>query len=368
MTDPTRNIHIIGALVAGGAERFVVDLLVELKRQGVPVELLCLLPKRDAVGAKWAKRLEDAGIPIASGPAERMRPSTILWLAKQLRASDIDIVHVHLDYVEVGYYASKFLHRKNYRVLRTVHNTAHPKPGLQTWAFNHSGIRCSITCGEAAHAAYQGMTKGPMTCVPYGLNFDWPRHDPTHREERLSALNLDPSKTHYMAAGRMSAPSLREAQKAQDDLIRAWKQGGLGANGGALHLLGDGNLRPELERIAAGDDSVTFHGVVPNIPEWMGGVDVYVMPSRYEGLPLAGIECTATGIPSVFSEIAPLRELGNTVATFFPVGDIDALAQRLTERLGARETASAEAVDAARDRFGIERSANEYRTVYHSLT
>jgi len=367
MTQRDRIIHIIGALVAGGAERFVVDLCIEQRRQGLPVELACLLPKRDAVGEKWASSLAQAGVPIVSGPMNRLRPQTVLWLRALLASPGIEIAHIHLDYVEQAYYIARFMHRRSYSVVRTIHNTAHPQPGLQMWAFRHSDIRSSITCGEAAHKSYKGMTRGSCVCIPYGLNFDWARHDPTHRDERLTALKLDPSKTHFMAVGRMTAETLESAQKAQDDLIKAWKQEKLGAQDGVLHLLGDGTLRSQLEALASGDDSIVFHGVVPNIPEWMGAADVYVMPSRYEGLPLAGIECTATGIPCVFSEIDPLRELNNSVATFFPVGDIAALAARLSERIGTQETATDEAVDAARDRFGIELCTKEYRKVYDAL-
>ena len=49
------------------------------------------------------------------------------------------------------------------------------------------------------------------------------------------------------------------------------------------------------------------------------------------------------------------------------MGDIDALATRLNEHIGCRRTATDEALEEARDRFGIERSAVEYRTVYDSL-
>jgi len=367
MNQNDRIIHVIGALLAGGAERFVVDLCIAQRQMGEKVELACLLPNRDAVGEKWAEKLNEAGVPIHSGPKQNLRPASVFWLASFLRTPGIDIAHIHLNYTEVAYYLSRFLHRRRYRVLRTIHNTAPPEGGIYTWAFNHSDIENSISCGEAAHEAYLDIANGRMTCIPYGLNFDWPRHDPAHRDERLTALGLDPSKTHYMAAGRMTAETVEIAQKAQDDLIKAWKQGELGERGGVLHLLGDGTLRPQLEALASGDESIVFHGVVPNIPEWMGATDTYLMPSRYEGLPLAGIECTATGIPSVFSEIAPLRELDNSVATFFPVGDIDRLAERLNERIGLRESASQEAVDKARDRFGIERSAIEYRKVYDTL-
>lgn len=359
----------MGALTAGGAERFVVDLLASLRRQGQPVELVCLMPRRDAVGDHWASKLASVGVPVHSGPeATRMSLATVRWLAGLLRAPDIDIVHVHLHYCELAYYASRFLHRRRYRVLRTIHNTFPPETRAYGWAFRHSDIRFTITCGESAHEAYRGKTRGPMICIPYGIDFDWPAHDHTRRAERLASLGQDPALTHYMQVGRQGGPSMTEAQKAQDDLIHAWSRGGLGQRGGRLHLFGDGNLRPQLEALAAGDDTIVFHGVVTNVSQWLSAADTYVMPSRYEGLPLAGIEAVSTGIPCVFSDINSLRELDHSTVMYHPVGDIDGLATCLQRRLGVYDDAPKPETDAFVQRFGIGRPAAAHLEAYARLS
>lgn len=366
-----RIVHVIGALVAGGAERYVVELLVALRRRGLPVELACLLPRRDAVGDKWAAKLEEAGVPIVgAGPAGRMSLATARWLAGLLRQPGIDIVHIHLHYTEFAYYVARFMHRRRYRVIRTIHNTSLPETRRSAWAFRRSDIRYSITCGEATHEVYTNGTirvRGTVRCVPYGVTFDWPVHDVARREERLRALGLDPSKTHFVVIGRQMGDTLEKAQKAHDDLIKAWKAGRLGEKGGVLHLLGTGNLAGQLKELAGGDESIAFHGVLANAHEWLSACDTYVMPSRWEGLPLAGIEAVGTGIPCVFSDIEPHHELDCSVASFFPVGDVEALARRLEERLGRFEDAKAEDVERLRRRFGIEESAREYEAAYTEL-
>lgn len=365
----TRNLHILGALKAGGAERFVVDLLAALRRKGVPVELLCLLPNRDAVGEGWARKLESAGVPIHSGPAvPKMGVPTFRWLAGQLRAPDIDIVHVHMHYCEFAYFAARFLHRRRYRVIRTIHNTSPPETKKLDWAFRHSDIRYSISCGESTHEAYQNMVRGKMVCVPYGIDFDWPQHDHTQRETRLRALGQDPALTHYMQVGRQGGGTIDEAQKAQDDLIKAWKQSGAGKKGGLLHLFGDGNLRAELEVLAAGDPTIIFHGVCDNISEWLGAADTYVMPSRFEGLPLAGIEAVSTGIPCIFSNINSLRELHHSTVLYHEVGDIEGIASCLQKRLGISDDVPREETAAFVARFGIDRPADAYIEAYRDLT
>jgi glycosyltransferase involved in cell wall biosynthesis len=334
----------------------------------VDVELACLLPRQDAAGRRWASKLSDAGVRVHTGPeAKSVGIPAVRWLASRLRSPDIDIVHVNLFNCEAAYYLSRFLHRRHYRVIRTIHNTSPPGSRLFEFAFRHSDIRSTITCGHATHAVYDGKTRGPIVCVPYGVDFDWPAHDVSQRDARLRELGVDPARTHYVQVGSQSGPSVDRAQKAQDDLIAAWRHADLGERGGVLHLLGDGHLRPTLEKLAGGDPSIMFHGIVSNVHEWMGASDTFVMPSRWEGLPLAGIEACGTGIPCVFSEIDPLRELGYAAAAFFPVGNIDALSDRLVERVGRREDCSEAGVRAIRERYGIASKVDAYLEAYRTL-
>lgn len=55
-----------------------------------------------------------------------------------------------------------------------------------------------------------------------------------------------------------------------------------------------------------------FLGVKPNVQDYLFAADCYVMPSFYEGLPVAGIEAECSGLPCFFSDnITEEVELGN---------------------------------------------------------
>jgi len=73
-----------------------------------------------------------------------------------------------------------------------------------------------------------------------------------------------------------------------------------------LLLVGDGSLRPAIEqKVAQADltDRVIFAGLRADVPRLMRGVmDVFVLPSFYEGLPLVGIEAQAAGLPVILSD------------------------------------------------------------------
>ena len=75
-----------------------------------------------------------------------------------------------------------------------------------------------------------------------------------------------------------------------------------------LILVGDGELRPEAERRAQSlgvYDSVRFLGVRSDVAGLMQAMDIFLMPSVYEGLPLVLVEAQAAGLPCLISDSIP---------------------------------------------------------------
>lgn len=71
-----------------------------------------------------------------------------------------------------------------------------------------------------------------------------------------------------------------------------------------LVMIGDGALRNEIEHKVAGlglNDKVTFTGNIDNVYEYLNAIDVIVMPSLHEGLPLSLIEQQANGLQCICS-------------------------------------------------------------------
>ncbi|WP_214405090.1 glycosyltransferase [Pseudonocardia lacus] len=101
-----------------------------------------------------------------------------------------------------------------------------------------------------------------------------------------------------------------------------------------VRLVGDGRLRPRLARQAAQlgiVDTTTFVGQVPAGPAVraeLDRADVFVLPSRTEGLPRALIEAMARRLPCVASDVGGVREL-LPAEDLCPAGDPAALADLL---------------------------------------
>ena len=90
-----------------------------------------------------------------------------------------------------------------------------------------------------------------------------------------------------------------------------------------LMIVGDGNLRYHLIKIAKSlgiDKDIIFTGVRNDVNELLQAMDIFVLPSLYEGLPVIGVEAQAAGLPCLFSDKVT-REVDICNARFIALAD-----------------------------------------------
>jgi glycosyltransferase involved in cell wall biosynthesis len=361
-------VHVIGALIAGGAERFVVSLVKKLKAEGVDVSLWVLSTRCDAAGAAMVADLRAAGIPCQTGPTFKVGWQTLFWYRKLLSDKQPDVIHLHTPNTELAHFlCGEWIDRFSFvrrGLFRTLHNSQPPESWILRKAYRGNRSLCSIACGRAVEEQYSGKIVGPLKCIENGVDFS---HPIKTRELAISLrhkLGMDPDGYHFVNVGRMSGDSLTESAKAHDTLLHAWRQSELGLRHCYLHLLGDGNLRSQLVDLSGGDPSIVFHGVRENVQPWLQAADCFVMPSRSEGLPIAGIEAIGAGLPCIFTNIPPLRELSPPEAMWCQVDDVVALAENLHLAYRKRAVPSPADVEVFREKNSISRTAQQYRHVY----
>jgi glycosyltransferase involved in cell wall biosynthesis len=122
-----------------------------------------------------------------------------------------------------------------------------------------------------------------------------------------------------------------EKQKDISTLIRAMGQ----VENAKLTILGDGSERSELERLGRGlNIDVEFVGNVSRSEAIvrLKGADIFVLPSRFEGLGIAAVEAMAMGVPTIVANFPASSEyiVSEQTGLTFPIGDVDALAGRNT--------------------------------------
>ena len=142
--------------------------------------------------------------------------------------------------------------------------------------------------------------------------------------------------------------SLAAMYKSPDIAIAAMailKQRGLRVS---LQWLGDGRYRPEMVALAAKvgvSDVVSFVGNIGTADEvraYLDGADLFVLPSRTEGLPRALVEAMARGLPCIGTNIGGIPELLEQEA-LVPINDPERLADTIEHFLTTPGLANAQA-------------------------
>ncbi|GAB6166314.1 hypothetical protein JCM19992_23140 [Thermostilla marina] len=111
-----------------------------------------------------------------------------------------------------------------------------------------------------------------------------------------------------------------------------------------VHLLlaGDGPDRARLESLARSLEiarQVCFLGFREDIPALLRAADVFVLPSRWEGMPNAVLEAMAAGLPIVATDVEGVRELLGEAAPLVPPESPDALTTHITRFLDSPSSA-----------------------------
>ncbi|GAC1404456.1 MAG: glycosyltransferase [Pyrinomonadaceae bacterium] len=119
-------------------------------------------------------------------------------------------------------------------------------------------------------------------------------------------------------------------------------------------------------------DRVRFMGKRTDVARILGSLDIFVLSSFLEGLPVALVEAMMMRVPSVVSDIAPLRETvaDGRYARIFPTRDHDTLARDLIELLNdadQRRELATRAETWAHEQFGIKTHFARLNQLYADL-
>lgn len=149
------------------------------------------------------------------------------------------------------------------------------------------------------------------------------------------------------------------AQKGFDLLLQAWVAVAKAMPQARLRIVGDGPMKDSHERLAETldiADSVEWLAPTRQIEKLYREAAVFVLPSRYEGMPLALLEAQALGVPAVAFDCptGPSEIVTPDTGRLVAQGDVAALASAIVELLatpGLRERMARAAIDRSRQVF-----------------
>ncbi|HEX6924543.1 MAG TPA: glycosyltransferase family 4 protein [Longimicrobiaceae bacterium] len=216
--------------------------------------------------------------------------------------------------------------------------------------------------------------------IPNGVDTERfrPASGADERQALRSALGIAPEDTVLLFVGPVSP------RKGIDLLLEGWCE--LARDYPRLHLLIVGPRRDESDPSQAGfarrlemllnasgaADRVHFVGLVENVEEYMRAADVFVFPSRREGMPNVVPEAMASGLPVVCTPFIGLPAEFGTAERQYLLASFDprVLARRIAEVVGntrMREELGHVARRWVEDRMAVTKSLDQYVDLYRGL-
>lgn len=368
MTNKIRILQIVQSLDFGGLERVVINIVCNLDPSQFQCDVLCL---RHA--GRFADEIQRGGHMVYSFDMGRGKAFTVpRKLSSFIRERRYDIVQTH-DTTPLLYTALAKCYYPDFRHIYTEHSgiySCHPRHRFMTWLALLSTDH-AVMVSKNLLSFYQShfpLTKPETSVIYNGLDFP------------VAPINArdSVSKEFGISAGvAIVGTAVRfYPQKGIRYLIEAIPTV-LAVHPETIFLLvGDGVERQMLERMAetAGiKEHVIFAGFRRDIARLIGAMDIYVLPSLWEGLPLALIEALMAKKAVVATDVGGNTEMIENGRTGFivPPQKSDLLAERLISLIGSerlRDEFSENGQLYAKKHFSLAAMVADYERLYCRLS
>ena len=354
-------------LNVGGAEELVLGASAHLGAVGVDAGVGAV-SRRGPVAEEIAR----AGLPVHLAPGQPgpRDPAAFVRLVRLLRREAPDVVHTYLlnanlygrlAAIAAGVPLVLAAEQNVYRDKSRRHAAMERLLAARTFRV----VACCRAVGEF-YRRQVGLDPRKIAVVYNAVRFG-PLPTTANRAPALARLGLDPDALVLGTLGRLAE------QKGHHVLLRALARLAPMFPRLALMIAGEGPLRAELEAEAeqlGARDRVHFVGVRRDRETLYAAIDVFVLPSLWEGLSLALIEAMGAGRPIVATDVGGNPEVvedgrtGLIVPPNEPASLADALASLLADA-DRRVALGSRASGVARTRFSIERHVGEVAALYH---
>lgn len=211
--------------------------------------------------------------------------------------------------------------------------------------------------GFATRAAYQNAAA--VICISQSVRRAFPPDSPLNFSiipNMTTPMRADPATVAELRAqfrGRFVAGHIGalSREKGQEFLIQAARILRESCPRLRFLLIGDGPDEIRLREMARGLSTVEFAGFRDNIADYLALLDVFVFPSRFEGLGSALLDAMAAGLPIVAGAVAGVRDVIRDGETGLLAADADAqgLAAAIKRIYDDRSLAAALACNAKKE-------------------
>ena len=302
-------LHYVGCMHRGGMETFIMNLFYHIDRKEIMFDFAIhgsdvgdfqeeirtlggkwyFFPKMRKNPIKyrmvWRKFWKNHAQEYCAFHFHTNSLANIIAIEEASRAGiPIRIIHSHSSMSNKGklQWLNDFLHNLHKKNI----------PELATHLFACSDKAATWLFGDWKRGSL------PVIQINNGIDIEKFHYDQAIRDDLRKSLNLDGTKVIGHVGAFLPVKNhkfiveVMEKAYEMDSSIRCV-------------FIGQGCLFEDIKNLVASkklNDVILFLGVQNNVHEWLSAMDVFIMPSLYEGLPVSLIEVQANGLPAIVSD------------------------------------------------------------------
>lgn len=362
---PLTIAHVDAETGYSGGEVQVFLLMEGLARQGHRNVLVC------PPGSRSEVRAAELGIETRTVPmANDLDLGAVVRLRRAFRAVETDVVHLHTG--RATWLGGLAAWRAGLPAVTTRRMDRRVKPGLRTGLIYGSLVQRAVAISPSVAGLLEqgGVPRELIEVIPDAIDPEALRPD-VPRGETRRALGAQEEDVVLLTLSALVH------RKGLDVLLEALSAAGdAGSSPGVvLWIGGDGPEREALaaqaERLAL-SDRVRFLGRREDVPDLLAACDVFVLPSRREGMGVAALEAMGAGRAVVASQVGGLGEavVDGRTGLLVPPEDAPALAralQRVVSEPELRERLGEAGPGRVAEGFLAEQMVSAYERLYRGL-
>lgn len=297
--------YILGGLPFGGIERWLYDLSLEWRRNGlVEARVFNLSGTGNLMSEYLAAGIDVVSVAGGVSAIATHRFDTSLKLRRLLQEYAPDVIHtMHFTANNHGRMAAMGL---GIPVITHLRNIKHERKW--TRRFLDKALSYNTDLYLAVSGAVAEVVQADHNLAGRPVRVLYNALEPS----RLDFAPLDIRAAFGLEGPYIVAVGRYVPQKNLDLLIRAARILADAGENASLLLVGEGPERPALEALTRElnlEDRVRLVGFRSDVPAFYKAADIFAMPSDFEGFPIAQLEAMYCGLPCVVSRYVPSLEI-----------------------------------------------------------
>ncbi len=303
MSKPIRILQILGIVAGGGVEAVIMNYYRHIDRSRVQFDFIVHADSPVDITAE-VTALGGRVYPVT--PYYKNPLAFTRDIYRIIKDHHYTIIHSNMNTLSAFPLCAAWLAGAPIRIL---HNHSTSSPGetkrniMKTILRPLARLFANRTwaCSRLAAAWMYGekrVARGDITIIPNAIDLSLYAFDQKKRNHLRKDLGIEET----LVIGHVGRFMY---QKNHDFLIDTFAKALVKDPSLTLLLIGDGPLRPAMEEKVKHlhiEKKVHFLGLRKDVQDLYNAMDIFLLPSHYEGLPVVGVEAQANGLPCLAAD------------------------------------------------------------------